>query len=136
MLNHKKLRREETLDRVGLIASSACAVHCMLMPFVVGLLPLLGLGALANERTEWLLVIAALCVGLVSLLPSYFRQHRRVRALALFASGLGLIFTARLLAEEKAHIEVPVVVAGACLIAAAHFVNLKLCRSCRSCVES
>ena len=103
------------------------------MPFVVGLLPLLGLGALANERTEWLLVVVALCVGLISLLSSYFRQHRRVRALALFVSGLGLIFTVRLLAVENARIEVPAVVAGACLIAAAHFVNLKLCRSCASC---
>ena len=44
------------LDKAGATASLACAVHCALMPLVVTLLPLVGLGFLADERTEWALL--------------------------------------------------------------------------------
>lgn len=124
-----------TLDRFGVAASCLCAAHCALTPFVVSLLPLVGLGMLADERAEWAFIALTVAVGLMSLLISYFRRHGRAGALMLFAAGVCLIFTVRVLFEEGVKLETPAVVAGALLIAASHVVNLKLCRACSSCAS-
>jgi hypothetical protein len=90
--------RIEKLDRMAIATAIACALHCALMP----LLPLIGLGLVANEQSETLLLGMALAGGIASLFPSYIRRHH-------------------------------VAVLGALLIAAAHRVNLRLCRTCRVC---
>ncbi|MFO0340835.1 MAG: MerC domain-containing protein, partial [Acidobacteriota bacterium] len=39
-------------DKVGMWLSYGCAVHCALMPFVVGYLAVNGMGWIAEESTE------------------------------------------------------------------------------------
>jgi hypothetical protein len=118
------------LDRVGMVASCACAVHCALMPVVFGVLPLIGLGVLADERAEWLLVGVAIVIGAASLLPSYFRHHGRATPLLVFAAGLTLVSVGKTLSEEDAMLETLFVVPGALAVALAHFVNRRFCRAC------
>lgn len=43
-----------TLDRIGIIVSCACAVHCAAVPLLIGVLPLLGSSFIADERAELL----------------------------------------------------------------------------------
>ena len=124
-----------TLDRIGVVASSLCAVHCALTPFAIGLLPLLGLSLLADERTEWAFVGVSVAVGFSSLLPAYFRRHRRARPLIFFTSGLSLIFIAHFLLEENLRLEIPAVLLGALLVITSHLLNLRLCRSCAACAD-
>jgi uncharacterized membrane protein (UPF0136 family) len=123
----------DALDRLGVAASCSCALHCALTPLVVGVLPLAGLSLFADERVEWALLGLSVGLGAVSLLPGYFSRHRRVRAVALFAAGLCLIVAARVLLEEGSRLEIPSVVVGALLIAAAHLVNRRMCRACPAC---
>lgn len=121
------------LDRLGAAASLACAAHCAAMPLLVGLLPLIGLGFLAEEHTELALVGLSIGVGSLSLIPSYARKHRRWRPLLLFAFGASLIIAVKLLAEEGSRLEAPAMALGALLIALAHMINRRLCRSCAAC---
>lgn len=121
------------LDRLGAAASLACAAHCAAMPLLVGLLPLVGLGFLAKEQTEWVLIGISLGFGILSLTPSYARKHRQWRPLLLFAFGASLIVVVRLSAEGSSRLEAPTMVIGALLIACAHLVNHRLCRSCAAC---
>jgi hypothetical protein len=123
----------DRLDRLGAAASLACALHCAAMPLLVSLLPLVGLSFLAKEQTEWALICLSLGLGSLSLLPSYARKHRRLRPLLLFAFGASLIITAPLSAEEGARLEAPAMTLGALMIACAHMVNRRLCRSCVAC---
>jgi len=125
-------RRTEKLDQVATATAIACALHCALMP----LLPLIGLRLIANETSEALLLTLALGVGALSLLPSYIRRHRQLRPLLLMASGASLILAVRSWFEGSLHIEIPFAVAGALLIAAAHRINLRLCRRCQVCGSS
>jgi hypothetical protein len=118
--------RIEKLDRMGIATAIICALHCASMP----LLPLIGLGLVANETSEVLLLGIALAGGTASLFPSYIRRHRQLRPLLLFVLGAGLILAVRSWFEK---IEMPVVVLGALLIAAAHKANLRLCQTCRVC---
>jgi MerC mercury resistance protein len=138
-MNKNALSRSEMitegdrLDRLGAAASLACAVHCTVMPLLVGLLPLVGLSFLASEQAEWSLIGLSFAVGGSSLIPSYARKHRHWRPLLLFAFGSSLIIIVRLLAEEGSRLESPVMAIGALLIACAHMVNRRLCRSCEAC---
>jgi hypothetical protein len=121
------------LDRLGAAASLACAAHCAAIPLLIGLLPLVGLGFLAEERTEWTLAGLSIGVGSLSLIPSYARKHRQWRPLLLFAFGASLVIAVRLLANDGSRLESPAMTLGALLIAFAHIVNHRLCRSCVAC---
>jgi hypothetical protein len=123
----------DRLDRLGAAASLTCAVHCAAMPLLAGWLPLVGLSFLASEAAEWSLVGLSLGVGSLSLLPSYVRKHRQWRPLSIFIFGAGLIIAVRLLAEEGSRLEAPAMTLGALIIACAHLVNQRLCRSCAAC---
>jgi hypothetical protein len=124
---------DNPLDRVGMIASCACAIHCALMPFIIAFLPLTGLSLLADLRTEWAFVGVSIAVGLASLVPSYVRRHRRAMPLAIFAGGLCLILLARLGFEAGPLVEISIVVIGALLLAASHLLNRRLCQACVVC---
>jgi hypothetical protein len=121
------------LDRLGAAASLTCAAHCAAAPLLIRLLPLVGLGFLAKEQPEWALAGLSLGVGILSLIPSYARRHRQWRPLLLFAFGAGLIIVVRWLVEEGSRPETPATALGALLIAFAHVVNRRLCRSCAAC---
>lgn len=118
------------LDQVGMIASSFCALHCLLMPLVVGLLPLFGRSFLADEQTEWTLIGVALFVGLCSLIPGFWFHHRKLQPLLVFAIGVALILLVRLLLVEFRYLELFGVVTGGVLLASAHALNLRYCRQC------
>jgi hypothetical protein len=124
------------LDQAGMLASSLCALHCMAMPIVVGVLPLLGLSFLADEQTEWTLIAVAFLLGLSSLLPGYWRRHRRWEPLAMFALGAGLIMTVRLLFEESQAVELIGVALGGLCLMTAHALNLRYSRFCAAKVST
>ena len=124
---------QERLDGAGATASLVCAVHCALMPLVITLLPLVGLGFLSSEPVEWLLLGLSTLLGVSSLCLGY-RRHRSRRALCVLAVGLGLIATGRTI--EMREIQGPsvlLVVCGGVTIAGAHLVNRHLCRTCQMC---
>jgi hypothetical protein len=99
------------------------------MPFVITILPLVGLGVLANERTEWILVGLSIALGSASLVPSFFGRHRRALPLIIFVAGGGLIVLSRLWLSE--YPEVFGVTLGALLIAFSHGANQRLNQSWR-----
>jgi hypothetical protein len=127
------MTERDRLDWLGAAASLACAVHCAAAPLLIGLLPLVGLGFLASDQTEWALAGLSLAVGSLSLIPSYARKHRQWRPLLLFAFGASLIIAMKLLVEDGSRLEAPAMTLGALLIAFAHMINRRLCLSCVAC---
>lgn len=121
------------LDKAGMTASLICAVHCAAMPFVITLLPLVGLGFLANEWVEWMLIGLSAVLGISSLCLGY-RSHRSRRALAMLSVGLALVVIGHI-AEKRTEgiVGVGLLVLGGCTVASAHWINRRLCNSCRRC---
>jgi hypothetical protein len=122
------------LERFGIAATTACAVHCVITPFL-SLLPFVGWSLLADERVEWTLIGSSLAFGSLSLIPDYLRLHRRAKPVALFALGFALVLAARLWFEEEVSLGTPTAVIGAGLILAAYWINRSLCRTCQVCHE-
>lgn len=128
--------RAPDLDGIGATASFLCAIHCALLPLVVTLLPLAGLGFLAHGATEWALVACSALLGVSSLCLG-FREHRRRSALAVLGVGLALLAGGRIVESQGiGAVGVPLVVLGGLAIASAHLINRRLCHACRVCHPS
>lgn len=114
-------------DSLGTAGATVCAVHCALLPFVLALLPALGLGMMASARLEYGYVAFASVLALASLWLGY-RRHRVYRALAFLVPGLVAVWGGVLVPALHEDIVVHAVVMtfGGTLIAVAHLVNLKL----------
>lgn len=118
------------VDRTGATASLLCAVHCMLLPFVLAVLPLIGLGFLADHAFERGFVLFAALLASGSLLAGY-RRHRRPQALFLMVPGIALLaFGVSIDIDAHVVIHTASVVAGGLLLATAHATNLVLARRC------
>lgn len=118
-----------SLDRLGMVLSSACAVHCMAMPFVVGTLAYLGHGWMASEEAELILFGTAFLIAMASLLPS-FLKHRNPAALLLFVLGAGVIGGVHYTGFEHGAVAGLLMALGGSLIAFAHWKNHRLCTCC------
>ncbi|MDQ4123142.1 MAG: MerC domain-containing protein [Acidobacteriota bacterium] len=121
------------IDNLGAAMSWICAAHCVFLPLGASFLPLVGLSFFTDEKVEWLLLAASLLIAALSLLPAYFRQHKKIHTLVFFASGVSLVIIAHHVFEDAPIYQIPFVVFGAGLITAAHLLNRHLCRCCAVC---
>jgi ABC-type Mn2+/Zn2+ transport system ATPase subunit len=119
------------LDPAGIGLSLLCALHCLLAPLFITLLPLTGLGILADERTEVLLVFAALAVATASLAWG-FRIHRQQRVLLTLGAATAMMLLGRF-ARVDGPYEIALVTTGAALLVVSHALNFHLCRRCAIC---
>lgn len=118
------------VDRLGASVSFVCAVHCMIVPFAATILPLLGIGFLADKRVEHTVLFVSIALAGISVCWG-IRIHRQRRILGLFGAALFLMLIGHGFAEGLA--EGSLVVLGATLFACGHWVNHRLCRSCERC---
>jgi hypothetical protein len=116
-------------DRLGATASFLCAVHCAALPFVLALLPALGLSFLADHGFErgfiaFASVLASWSIG------SGYRHYRRPQALWLLLPGLALLWLGAFIVDEHYGLRVHAVLVatGGVLLAGAHWTNLRLAR--------
>ena len=126
----KRNFNHELVDTTGACLSVACAIHCLAMPLLVALLPLIGLGFLATERAELVFISGAIVLAIGSLAWGV-RHHRRWRALLILIVALAFIATARTVVEGT--FEVVFYSIGGILLATAHLVNRHLCKTCPAC---
>lgn len=115
----------QLLDKVGISASVACAIHCALLPIVFTLLPIIGLEFLANPAIELGMIALSLSLAIFALLGAY-KKHRKSMPFVILMLGFAFIALGHLLAGLES-IFIPL---GGLLIAIAHFINLKLTKSC------
>jgi hypothetical protein len=121
------------LDKMGMSASLFCAIHCALMPIAIGVLPLVGLQFLGNHALEDTVIVGAFIIASLSLVPSYFRVHRKALALVLFVLGFGTLILGHAITQEW--LAAPLAVAGGLGVAIAHWVNHRECKNCPRCQD-
>ena len=77
------------LDAIESTASLCCAVHCVALPFVITILPLLGLGFLSSEKFELGMIVFS--IGLASFSLCWGHRIHKSRN-ALYLIPLAFIF--------------------------------------------
>jgi uncharacterized membrane protein YfhO len=112
------------LDKFGIFASSLCAVHCSVTPFVITLLPFLGLSFLESDLFENSMLGIAVFIGILSLLPSYIKKHHNIKPIILFLLGILFIISSHLIFHDNGEFIIAPV--GGILIIISHLLNSKL----------
>ena len=114
------LQTEARIDFAATALSTLCLVHCLVLPVTLALLPL-SLGWLEDEWIHRVLVLVAVPVSGLAIFASLKGNEGPLFPLAAL-TGLTLLASAAF-AESFHEYEVPVTVAGALTLAAAHIVR-------------
>jgi hypothetical protein len=109
------------LDITAFALSVACLLHCLAMPLLTVILPIVGMGLFVDELVHPVLLSIALPVSLIALLNGC-GQHRR-RSL-LVAGVMGLALMALAITGLNEGQERFLTVIGVLLVAAAHLLNI------------
>lgn len=116
---------ERSLDKTGMWVTTLCALHCLLLPVILPMLSLIGLSFIGEELLERVILGTSIALGLVALI-SGIRKHARFYPLVLLIAG-GFIYWHK---DSLGEMGEPIIILlGASLIVAAHWVNLRLVRS-------
>jgi len=118
------------LDKSSVGLSTVCAVHCLLMPVAVVMLPSLAALPFADERFHVLLVFFVLPLSTVALTMGC-RKHKSWRVMAVGVVGLALLVRAALGGHDLFGelIEKSATVIGAGLVALSLVMNFRECRA-------
>ena len=114
------------LDKIGIAVTSLCALHCLLLPALIPILPLIGADFMAAEAFEDGVLLLTMVLGFVALYSGFSRYHQQVYPFVLLFCG-GFVYWQK--HYFGADVEPLFVAVGAALVVAAHVVNMKLCRS-------
>lgn len=76
-------------DRVGVIASTLCAIHCAVTPFLLLLLPNFG-KIWAHPATHWGMALLVVPIA-VMMMTSGYRKHRRKWIVGIGTIGVALV---------------------------------------------
>jgi len=113
-------------DRVGLAASFLCAVHCALVPVLLGVLPALGLNLGGWVEIDEAFVVFASILGVTTLTLGW-RRHRIFHAWIVLLPGLALLWIGAFThVHDHVLAHAALMTLGGLLVAAAHFLNMRL----------
>ncbi|WP_228710708.1 MerC domain-containing protein [Saccharobesus litoralis] len=126
----RDLNKGNLVDKLGIVVTSLCALHCIFLPVLLPVLPLVGLGFLAGHGFEHLILVLTLAAGAIALFTGFHRYHKKLYPLYALALGIVLYVSRDFLGEE---LQTIVLLIGAGLIIFAHVMNMRLCKSCKSC---
>ena len=118
-----------TFDKAGATASMICAVHCVAVPLLLAILPVIGLTWLDNPWVDRSFFFLAF-IFVVLAHPRGYAQHRRCIPAFIALIGLIAIFLA-ILVFERVEAHHYLVAAGGLMVAGSHWLNRHFChRAC------
>ncbi|MBK6275666.1 MAG: MerC domain-containing protein [Saprospirales bacterium] len=75
-------------EQLSVFLSIACAIHCMLTPILVILMPMAGLYLEKYPWIEYVIILSVLVLGSSSFYHGYKLHHPKMLPIALFAFGV------------------------------------------------
>lgn len=93
MINSSPERTQRrSASHLSYFISSVCLIHCLMMPFVILLLP--AFSVFFTDTLESILLLSVVPVSLYAFLPTW-TKHRNVLLAVMFVSGLSLVLFAQ-----------------------------------------
>ena len=117
------------LDSIGFSASLLCAIHCSAVPLLLTISTWSGLQILNDPSIELTVLCISAVLALLSIFPSYYRYHKNRSAIVVVFLGFVLMSAGQLCFDDAW--ETSSTSLGAIMVASAHFLNWKLCKSCQ-----
>lgn len=124
------VKNNSKLDRLGVWLTSLCALHCLLLPILIPLAPLIASSFVAEAWFERVILSASILVGFAALFIGFHKYHRQLYPIYSLVLGALIYWNKHMFGEAY---EPLIIAVGAFLIIAAHLANLRLCRKCKKC---
>lgn len=128
---------QELTDKFAIGLSTLCAVHCLLLPLLLVVMPSFGALQLQNEAFHFWMLAAVIPTSIYALTLGC-KKHQRYRLLSWGISGLTLmvcaVFFGHDIAGESG--EKILTLVGAILVVVAHWGNFKRCQNHKDCSNS
>ena len=118
------------LDRLGVWVTSLCALHCMLLPILIPLVPLVASSFVAAEWFERSILSFSILVGFAALFIGFHKYHRQLYPMYSLVLGALIYWNKHMFGEAFEPLTIAV---GALFIIGAHIANLRLCKKCKQC---
>jgi accessory gene regulator protein AgrB len=115
-------------DRLSIVASVACAIHCVLLPLMFTTLPFFGIELMENFFLELATVIISLAIGGLAIWKGYKKYHRNKLIPLSFVIGIAVLIISNHSYAE--FIEISLKFSGATILIITHMYNLKKCKNC------
>lgn len=120
-------------DGLAIGLSVLCAIHCLALPLVLGLLPSLMALPLQSEAFHFWMVIVVIPTSLYALTLGC-KRHKRYQVVGLGIAGLSCLLLALALEHSLGEVgEKVLTLAGAALISLGHYFNYRLCQQHNDC---
>lgn len=121
--------KQSSLDQAAIGLSLACAVHCLLLPIALVMVPTLAASTVGDEHFHQWMLLAVVPTSLLALTMGC-RRHRNLGVAVMGLSGLAILGFAALLGHALLGESGEKIASllGASLISVSHFKNHTLCR--------
>lgn len=121
-------RLQSLLDGSAVAISALCAVHCLALPLLLLVFPLLGASVMTDESFHAILLWVILPTSIIAVGLAWGRHHD-AWVFALVGLGLLVLVVAALWAHDHAPewVDKTLSVAGGAVLAAGHIRNSLLC---------
>ena len=115
------------LDHVAIALSGLCLLHCLLLPFIIAVLPLLSRINESHFHSQMLIVVIPVSVFAFAL---GFRRHASKKIIAWGVAGVAILAFGATIAHANygATVDTLVTMVGAIVLATTHYFNNRLTR--------
>lgn len=117
-------------NRFGMWITSLCALHCLLLPILIPLAPLIASNFVASAWFERGILSFSILIGFAALFIGFHQYHRQLYPIYSLVLGALIYWNKHMFGEAYEPITIAV---GAILIIAAHVANVRLCKACKKC---
>ncbi len=112
-------------DRIGIILSGACIIHCMVFPLISASVLIAGVGLGTEDLTHRVLFLLLAATGLLAFIPG-MRKHKDKRVLAVAGIGFIIISCVAVMGDTYFSHGSLVNIIGSLFLISAHLWNHKL----------
>jgi uncharacterized membrane protein YfcA len=116
-----KMDYRARLDAIGIGASFACALHCVLLPLLMTTFTLFGVEIIENIYLELSTIVVSMSVGGWAIYKGYKKHHHRLSLVLIFGAGLFLVIVGNLVSSVP--VEIICKLIGCSCIILAHIGN-------------
>ena len=126
-MDNSSANQSGVLDKAAVALSGLCLLHCLLLPFIIAVLPLLGQFNEAHFHAQMLLVV--LPVSLFAFVQG-FRRHGNHAIIAWGTTGIAILVFGATVAHASygALADTLMTIAGCIVLATSHYMNNRLTR--------
>ncbi|WP_298351943.1 MerC domain-containing protein [uncultured Dokdonia sp.] len=113
--------KSKTIDKIAIISAVCCALHCALLPILIGFTALAGLAIFKNPWIEYAFIVSGILLAFFSLGRS-LKLHRDHTPARMATIGVVVLLISRL--EVVHEVETVFTVFGALFLVLAHVKNI------------